>query len=187
MPVLALPEAYAANVADRKARLQSAYDADTALTDPAAQVLTRDVFGHDDVTCSTQSLYELEDGQFDHVYFPGVIYHLSDPVLGLRRLYNRLNDGGDILVESAGIQHDEAMCWFKGNGRHFGGTQSEMSRSGWAWFWPSAACLEAWMIEAGFEDVRCYWSPASKRVFGHGVRRGWRDITRAGLAVRDIP
>lgn len=152
----------------------------------AAQVMMRDVYGYADVTCRAQSLYELMDGSFDRVYMPGVVYHLSDPVLGLRRLYNRLGEGGDILVESAGIEDDRSICRFKGNRTHFGGTKEEQSRGGWAWFWPSAACLADWLYEAGFEEVRTYWSPVTGRVFGHGVRRGFREITRAGLSVRDI-
>ena len=152
----------------------------------AAQTLASDVYGFDDVTCLPVSLYDLTEGKFNHVYIPGVVYHLSDPVLGLRRLYNRLHDGGDILVESAGIQDDRPMCWFKGNHLHFGGAEQDMSRGGWAWFWPSASCLAAWLVEAGFDEVRVFWSPVSKRVFGHGVRHGFRDITRAGLSVRNI-
>ena len=41
-----------------------------------------------------KSLYELNDAKyydnFDRIYFPGVIYHLSDPVLALRILFNLL-------------------------------------------------------------------------------------------------
>jgi len=153
-----------------------------------AQKLARDVYGFEDVTCLPTSLYQMqEDSQFDSVYIPGVIYHLSDPVLALRHLFNRLRDGGDILVESAGIQHDGPMCLFKGNQKHFGSSnENDMSRGGWAWFWPSAVCLGEWLLEAGFDEIRVFWSPVSNRVYGHGVRTGYRDITRAGLAIPDI-
>jgi len=145
--------------------------------------LARDVYGFNDVECQPQSLYHLDDGKFDQVYIPGVVYHLSDPVLALRRLFNRLRDGGDILIESAGIKNDKPMCWFKGNQAHFG---ESGSRGGWAWFWPSASCLEDWMYEAGFRDIQVFYSPVSERVFGYGKRTGFEDITRAGLSVPDI-
>lgn len=151
-----------------------------------AQTLAQDIYGLDDVRCLPQSLYQLDSGSFDHIYIPGVVYHLSDPVLALRILFNRLRDGGDILIESAGIEGDGTMCWFKGNDRHFGDPNGQMSRGGWAWFWPTAACLGAWLHEAGFEDIRVFWEPEKKRVFGHAKRHQYREITRAGLARPDI-
>lgn len=151
-----------------------------------AHRLATEVYGYADVSAEGISLYELDNGKFDLVYVPGVVYHLSDPVLGLRRLYNRLHDGGGILVESAGIQHEESMCWFKGNGLHFGGTETNLNRGGWAWFWPSPVCLENWMLEAGFTDVSVFYSPVSQRVYARGVRDGYKEITRAGLSVRTI-
>tara|TARA_R110000868_G_scaffold13892_1_gene64619 strand:- start:72459 stop:73364 length:906 start_codon:yes stop_codon:yes gene_type:complete len=151
-----------------------------------AHILARQVYAYEDVEARHISLYNLEQGTFDRVYVPGVVYHLSDPVLGLRRLFNRLRDGGEILVESAGIKHEEAMCWFKGNSRHNSGTEKELNRGGWAWYWPSAACLESWLVEAGFDEIRVFHSDLTNRVFGHARRLGHREITRAGLSVPDI-
>ncbi|WP_375257054.1 DUF1698 domain-containing protein [Citreimonas sp.] len=151
-----------------------------------AHALVHDLYGHADVRAEARSLFALTEGTFDAVYFPGVVYHLSDPVLGLRRLFNRLHDGGEILVESAGIDDPRPICLFKGNREHHGGTAEQMNRSGWAWFWPSPACLASWLDEAGFEDVRVFLSPTGQRVYGHARRRGHREITRAGLSVPDI-
>ncbi|OLF71738.1 hypothetical protein AWH62_11400 [Maricaulis sp. W15] len=151
-----------------------------------AHALASRVFELPDVEGLALSLYDLEEGKFDCVYVPGVVYHLSDPVLGLRRLFNRLKDGGHILVESAGIQHEQSMCWFKGNGRHFGGTADDLNRSGWAWFWPSAKCLEEWLYEAGFDDVRVFYSEPHDRLYAYGRRTRHQEITRAGLSVPNI-
>jgi len=148
--------------------------------------LATEIYGYTDVKCLAKSLYHLEEGKFDLVYIPGVVYHLSDPVVGLRRLFNRLKDGGEILVESAGIKSDEAICSFRGNQAHFGGDQKTLNRSGWAWFWPSAKALDMWLQEAGFEDTSTFISPFGTRVFGYGRRTKYRDITRAGLSVPDI-
>lgn len=151
-----------------------------------AETLLRGIYGHEDVRVAGTSLYRLEEGSFDCVYVPGVVYHLSDPVLGLRKLFNRLRDGGDILVESHGIASPHSMCLFKGNRRQSGGSAEARNRSGWAWFWPSASCLADWMEEAGFDEVRVFRSPRDERIYGHGRRTGFREITRAGLSDPDV-
>ena len=154
-----------------------------------AERLCRDVYGLSDVRCEAKSLYHLDSGDFDSVYFPGVVYHLSDPVLGLRRLFNRLRDGGDILVESMGIESDQPLCRFMSNAPNETDDPQSQSRSGWNWFVPSATCLGAWLETAGFEDVRVFLSPiksSGTRVFGYGRRRAFKEITRAGLSVPDI-
>jgi len=152
----------------------------------AANTLFHEVYNLADVQCVPASLYDFTEGVYDLVYVPGVVYHLSDPVLGLRRLYNVLGEGGEILVESAGIQDDRPICYFRGNQPDGDDQSGDMSRSGWAWFWPSATCLGAWMVEAGFESVQVFYSDQANRVFGRGVRRGRNDITRAGLSVPTI-
>ncbi|MDP5307542.1 DUF1698 domain-containing protein [Paracoccus spongiarum] len=153
----------------------------------AAHELVNGVLGLSDVDCRAVSLYALDEGRFDTVYVPGVVYHLSDPVLGLRRMFNRLEDGGDIFVESATFRSDKPVCLFEGNRVfHKDGSEQDLSRGGWNWFLPSASCLELWMREAGFDDVRVFHSPETQRVFGYGIRREFRQITRAGLSVPDI-
>ncbi|WP_323783849.1 DUF1698 domain-containing protein [Thalassovita sp.] len=154
----------------------------------AAKSLCCEIYGFNDVEVSATSLYNFEESKFDTIYFPGVVYHLSDPVLGLRRLYNRLHDGGDIFVESFGIFDDGQFCRFDSNIPNGSGNKSDLNRSGWNWFVPSAKCLGAWMEVAGFEDVEVFASNVTGycRVFGHGRRKSFKDITRAGLAVPDI-
>lgn len=138
---------------------------------------------------SHTSLFDLELKGFDLAYYPGVIYHVSDPVLSLRMIYNALNEGGTVLVESAGIESDRSVCEFRGNRvLHGPDQQGDFSRGGWNWFIPSATCLARWMIEAGFDKVRTFRSPRrGGRVFGYGERHGFVEITRAGFARRDVP
>ena len=151
----------------------------------AANNLCRDIYGFNDIQCEPTSLFRYEKGTYDCVYVPGVVYHLSDPVLGLRRLYNRLNDGGDIFVESQGLDDPKPICRFDNNGPGFGQNSTNLDRGGWNWFSPSASCLGAWMECAGFEDVRVFRAP-SGRVYGYGRRNSFVEITRAGLSVPDI-
>jgi len=149
--------------------------------------LCSDVYNFTDVISDGKNLYNLKaKNKYDIAYFPGVIYHLSDPVLGLRRLFNSLNDGGVCLVESAGIDSNKSIARFDGN-RIFHSTKGEskkdLNRGGWNWFIPSPKCLEMWMIEAGFTNIRTYFSTFSNRVYGYGVRKKYVDITRAGFSL----
>lgn len=155
-----------------------------------ARTLATEVYGLDGVRCDAVSLYDFEpEERYDIAYFPGVVYHLSDPVLGLRRLFNALDDGGICLVETAGVNAPQCFARFEGS-RTYHSTEGEsakdLNRGGWNWFVPTPSCLEAWMVEAGFADVRSFFSPVSKRAYAIGTRRTYVDICRAGLSVPDI-
>ena len=153
--------------------------------------LCSEVYQLPGISSSAVNLYSFEtDEKSDIAYFPGVVYHLSDPVVGLRRLFNGLKDGGICLVESAGLNVSGSVAKFSGNRSYHntsGQSEASLNRGGWNWFLPSPACLEKWMVEAGFEEVRTYYSLTSDRVYGFGVRKRFIEICRAGLSVYDIP
>lgn len=156
----------------------------------AARRLINDALLLDNIEISGVSLFDINDdlGVFDLIYYPGVIYHVSDPVLSLRLLFNRLEDDGHVLVESYGIDSPRSICEYRGNRLQAqAGSASGLNRGGWNWFVPSALCLERWMLEAGFDEVKTYFSPVRPRVFGFGKRTRWRPITRAGFARSDVP
>ena len=141
------------------------------------------------VSVAAQSIYECDGGfddRFDVVYFPGVIYHLSDPVLALRILFNALKPGGIVLVESNGIEGDEPLCRFEGNFLYHSGTAEERSRGGWNWFVPSPVALDRMLQEAGFEERRSYYVKGFERVFAFARKLRQSPICRAGLSVRNI-
>jgi len=152
--------------------------------------LVNDVYGLDGVTSDGTNLFDLKtSNKYDVAYFPGVIYHLSDPVLGLRRLFNCLKDGSECFVETMGLNETGSFARFDGNRIYHntsGERVNELNRGGWNWFVPTPLCLEKWMIEAGFEDVKCFYSHASDRVFGYGRRNSYVDICRAGFSVPSI-
>ncbi len=139
----------------------------------------------------SRSLYSLNDenyyDSFDRVYFPGVIYHLSDPVLALRILFNTLVVGGDILIETAGFDSDEPICKFEGNYiYHPNGTREELNRGGWNYFKFSGPALESMMKEAGFEDIQFHWDNSWGRLFAYGKKNSQIPICKAGLSVPGI-
>jgi len=150
-----------------------------------------DSFGlNDRVSANAKSIYECNTpdmfNRFDLVYFPGVIYHLSDPVLALRILFNSLTIGGEILIESAGINHSGDYCQFDGSLVHHQGSRERLNRSGWNWFRPSPSAMARMMREAGFDDVQTLWHEPTRRVFGYGKKTSQVVICKAGLSVPDI-
>jgi len=114
-----------------------------------ASFLARSFGLEDQVVVESASLYgcrgEAYHDRFDVAYFPGVIYHLSDPVLGLRILFNALKPGGILLVESAGINNAKPYCRFDGSMIHTSGNTAELNRGGWNWFMPSPSALARMM------------------------------------------
>ena len=144
----------------------------------------------DRVSAEPKSIYDCNEAafhdRFDIVYFPGVIYHLSDPVLALRILFNALKPGGFILVESYGIEGDEPNCLFEGNFIYHTGTVEMKSRGGWNWFVPSPVALDRMLREAGFEEMQSYYVTDVKRVYAFARKLRQNSICRAGLSVRSI-
>ena len=138
----------------------------------------------------SSSIYDLPKqdlfDRFHIAYAPGVVYHLSDPVLALRHLYNTLKMGGIILVESAGFGSKELECRFGGSRIHHAGSESELNRAGWNWFTPSWAALRAMLVDAGFDQVSALYSRHRKRVYAIGYKVDQHDICRAGLSVPDV-
>lgn len=144
----------------------------------------------DRVSVEAKSIYDcnLEEfyDQFDIVYFPGVIYHLSDPLLALRILFNSLKVDGFILVESAGINREEPFCKFDGSLIYSSGKRERLNRGGWNWFIPSPSALYRMMREAGFDEIQTLWDYGTKRVYGYGRKVSKAGICKAGLSVQSI-
>jgi SAM-dependent methyltransferase len=132
--------------------------------------------------CNSEDFYD----KFDIVYFPGVLYHLTDPVIALRHLYNACKIGGTILVESFGIDSDEPICRFDGSLVYGTGDKESLTRSGWNWFIPSASTLERMLREAGFEEIESLFFKESSRIYAYAKKATWNGICRAGLSQPDI-
>jgi len=132
--------------------------------------------------CNAEEFYD----QFDVVYFPGVIYHLSDPLLALRILFNALKPGGFILIESAGINNEEPLCRFDGSLIYHNGAKERLNRGGWNWFMPSPSALYRMMKEAGFDEIQTQWHDEANRVYGYGRKVSQVGICKAGLSVPTI-
>ena len=154
------------------------------------QFLVKSFGLQDRVSVEPKSVYDCNDpqsvGRFDIAYFPGVLYHVSDPVLALRILFNALKPGGMILVESKGIIGEEAICEFEGTFIYRKDTANGRTRRGYSFFVPTAVALGRMLREAGFEEVQSCYATDVHRVYGFARKLRANPICRAGLSVRSI-
>lgn len=135
------------------------------------------------------SLYDLDSKEFseafDYVFFSGVIYHVTDPVIALRIVFNALKDGGKALIETYADRSADPIFRYEGPTVFGSGTSEDLSRSGWNWFVPSRPALIQMMTDVGFESVEA--GPIEgDRVLSVGTRNEYKDILRSGLSVKDI-
>ncbi len=146
-------------------------------------------FGVETLKCEEMSLYNLDFHDcFDYVIYAGVIYHVTDPIISLRILFNALNDGGEIFVETMGVnvQNGPPAALVEGPAVIGGGSKEDLNRSGWNYFVPSNSALKLWIETAGFENVVVSSLTPQNRILAKAVRRSHVDITRAGLSRPDI-
>ena len=109
---------------------------------------------------------------FDYIIFPGVLYHLTDPILALRILFNALKDGGTLFIESAGTENiSPATLDYRGG-------------KGWSWFVPSLQTLYDMLGNVGFENIKVQQN--DWRLEGSAKRIKHKDMLRAGLSNRYV-
>ncbi|OGP77934.1 MAG: hypothetical protein A2V86_15960 [Deltaproteobacteria bacterium RBG_16_49_23] len=109
-----------------------------------------ELFKVDSVICIEASLYELPKkippGSLDLILLSGVLYHLSDMLVGLLGLQTLLKPEGVLIIESSAIEcfeHSYAnFCRFCGG----------------AWWQPTALCIQDMCMFTGFDrpEVRFY-------------------------------
>jgi len=123
-----------------------------------------------------KSLYECVDiyNIFDYVLFAGVLYHLTDPILGLRIIFNSLKDGGIVLIETAAIDSKEQILEYRGS-----------EKSGWNWFFPSAPAVSQMLADVGFKDINIS-KIESGRLFATGQKKHHVEMMRCGLSNRAV-
>jgi SAM-dependent methyltransferase len=137
-----------------------------------------------DLSAKNLSLYEMTGPEyqdaFDYVLFAGLLYHLSDPVLGLRIAFNALKPGGTMLLDSRAAGSDEKILEYRGpNGQGDRVRNPENN-----WFFPSPSTVIEMMGDVGFQDIRSVRGAYS--VTAVATKERQVDMIRAGLSVRDI-
>jgi tRNA (mo5U34)-methyltransferase len=112
------------------------------------------------VHCLPLKLEELPpmDGYFDTIFHMGVLYHQRSPHDALKQLAALLRPGGELVLETLVLdgEQDLALC-----------PRDRYAKMRNVFFLPTVPCLEAWLVKAGFEDIRC-------------VDRSWTTIAEQG-------
>lgn len=144
-------------------------------------------FGVETLSIHNASLFDLGRQEFqdafDYVLYSGVIYHVSDPIISLRHVFNALKNTGTALVETYASASPENILEYEGPGVFSGGTEEELNRRGWNWFVPSVSCLSQMIADVGFDNVDSSGLMDGNRCLATGVRTMHRDMLRAGLSV----
>jgi 2-polyprenyl-3-methyl-5-hydroxy-6-metoxy-1,4-benzoquinol methylase len=134
--------------------------------------LLKRAFAIDNLEVDCRSLYELAgdayDDRFDYVLLAGVLYHVTDPVVALRVVFNCLKDGGRCLVETAGHRARKSLLSY------------EPRRSNW--FDPSPAALGQMLRDVGFSSVEVGQVTVDDRLFAVARRERHVQMRRDGLS-----
>ena len=143
-------------------------------------------FGLSNLTCRPLSVYDFDDHDtYDYIIYSGVIYHVTDPVLSLRILFNALKDGGRIFIETFAITTNAnapAIAVVEGPTVIRGGDKQDLTRSGWNYFIPSNKGLRIWMETVGFEEINLEDVDSKNRIKCAATRVQHKDMLRAGLS-----
>jgi SAM-dependent methyltransferase len=110
---------------------------------------------------------------FDIIFFAGVLYHISDLIIGLRILFNCLKDGGTILLESGCINSKKPII-------EYDGPSVIPTKGKWNWFIPSPLAIYHMMVDVGFIDIK--FCRFNRRCYAIGKRKTHVDIMRSGLS-----
>jgi 2-polyprenyl-3-methyl-5-hydroxy-6-metoxy-1,4-benzoquinol methylase len=161
----------------------------------------RDSFGVTNLAVHNMSLYELTSEEFqdafDIVLFAGVLYHLSDPVLGMRIVFDAVKPGGTCLLETGASKLEGRVLEYAGKNQERAGvdphTPSRLGHfrhvSASNWFFPSPLVVTEMMDEVGFTRVRSSLRDSNRkhtRVYAVATKEHQVDMLRAGLSVPNI-
>jgi 2-polyprenyl-3-methyl-5-hydroxy-6-metoxy-1,4-benzoquinol methylase len=141
------------------------------------------------LTVESRSLYSLDadefQDRFDFVLYSGVLYHVTDPVLSLRIVFNSLKDGGRCLLETYATNRPGSHCEYLGAHHTYRQPKQGQPRTGWNWFRPSREAVGRMMMDVGFELQKSTLHEGS-RALALGLRARHKDMLRAGLSRPDI-
>lgn len=85
---------------------------------------------------------------FDVIFLLGIIYHRISPVEVLKDIHAALKPGGTLLLESQAIPGDDPYALFP---------EKTYAKAPGTYFVPTGACLENWLVRAGFKEPRLFY------------------------------
>ncbi len=90
---------------------------------------------------------DLYPGFFDTVFCMGILYHHTDPIGLLKKIFGAMAKGGQLIVECQGIPGEEPVALMPEN---------RYAKARGFWWLPTRTCLEHWMQRSGFTKVKCF-------------------------------
>ncbi len=106
----------------------------------------------------------LYEHRFDLLFCLGVLYHRSDPIATLKSLYQGLNGGGELILDTFMIDGDSEVAL---------SPKQSYSKIPNVYFIPTIPALKNWCYRAGFEHVEVL--AASKTDHNEQRKTEWID------------
>ena len=126
-------------------------------------------YAHSRINSKVESLdsdlFDLDpqvQGKFDVVLFLGVLYHLTDPFGGLKKVADMTND---LLIVESTVYHtftDEPVMRY-----HLG---TELNNDPSNYWTPNEQCLRNMLVEIGFTKIQTSSGPSPNRI----VVKAWK-------------
>lgn len=118
------------------------------------------------VQIENKNVYDLDSktGTFDLILFLEVLYHLQDPILGLKRVFSVLAPGGMVCLETwidAEWIDEPAAIFYPG---------PELNNDHTNWWGPNTKCVQLMAVTAGFKAADIVWSRPDVHFGGRGKR-----------------
>jgi len=108
---------------------------------------------------------------YDMVLCAGVLYHVTDPVRALRIMFERLADGGKLLLETAIRQGGGRLLAYCGP-----------QQPGYRWFLPTMDALIAMLVDVGFTELDYRLRADGSRAMVVATRREYVSMMEAGVS-----
>lgn len=86
---------------------------------------------------------------FDTIFCLGILYHHTDPISLLRKMYSALSSGGEIIIDCQGIPGELPIALTP---------RKRYANARGIWFLPTQTCLENWIARAGFNQIQCFFA-----------------------------
>jgi tRNA (mo5U34)-methyltransferase len=86
---------------------------------------------------------------FDSVFCMGILYHQTDPIKTLRKIYRSLKPSGEVIIDCQGIPGDESVALLP-SGRY--------AHARGIWYLPTLPCLINWLRRTQFRDIECFFN-----------------------------
>ncbi len=87
------------------------------------------------------------ENYFDTVFCMGILYHHTDPLSLLRKIYHAMKKDGVLIVESVGIPGNDPVCLFPEN---------RYARGRGYYFIPTQSALENWLSRTQFRNIETF-------------------------------